>query len=166
MSALKIPTGIKWWTAAGFLLILIAGIWIQFNLRKWDGAGIIVWDVMGYYLYLPAAFVYDDLGELKFADLISNAYNPIGDLTRYGIVDHAHNGRSTIKYPIGVSVMNIPVFFSGHLAAKWSGGKHPTDGFSTPYQMAIAIGNFLYVIKISGKLFQSTDGYKGLHCES
>ena len=145
MTNWKFTFSIQWWTVIIFLFIFITGIWIQFNLRKWDSARIIIWDVMGYHLYLPAVFIYDDLAELKFSEAISNAYKPTGDLTRFGIMDHSVSGRATIKYPIGVAVMNIPVFLAGHVAAMWSNGKHPTDGFSIPYQKALAIGNFLYV---------------------
>jgi len=35
------------------------------------------WDVMGYYLYLPAAIIYKDLKKLSFKDDIVEKYHPM-----------------------------------------------------------------------------------------
>jgi hypothetical protein len=54
------------------------------------------------------------------------------------------NGNFVFKYLGGVSIMQMPLFFTGHLIAKATSFK--ADGFSAPYQYAIAFGAVLYCI--------------------
>ena len=37
-------------------------------------SGILTWDVFGYYLYLPAYFIYDDIEHLEFAPILIDQY--------------------------------------------------------------------------------------------
>jgi hypothetical protein len=96
----------------------------------------ISWDVAGYYAYLPALFIYQDLKELSFADSILQKYRPVPDLLfayRHG------NGHYVIAYSSGQALILYPFFGLGHLYASWS-DKYPADGYSRPYQVAISLG--------------------------
>lgn len=102
---------------------------------KWQNSGsesIISWDVYGYYLYLPAFFIYDDLEKLSFVETINQQYHLVGEnfeLTKLP------NGNATGQYSLGWAFFHSPAFALGHLAALLS--NHPTDGFSIPYQIAL-----------------------------
>ena len=125
------------------LLILFYVLWRVATLYpKWTNTGseaTISWDVFGYYLYLPATFIYDDLGGLGFIDDIFAQYQPAGDF------HHAvqqPDGRYVMKYPIGMALMYLPFFLIAHWVA--SVGSFPADGFSLPYQLAISWGSICY----------------------
>jgi len=108
-----------------------------------DFLDILSWDVFGYYLYLPATFIYHDLGLKNFSWVqhILEVYNPtIGFYQAY----MGPAGDYVLKYSMGLSIFFAPFFFMGHLFS-WILG-FPTDGFSLPYQVSIAIGSVVYAI--------------------
>ena len=90
---------------------------------------------MGFYLYLPATFIYKDLKQLKFKDEILKKYRPTGSF--YQAFQHT-NGNFVMKYPIGLAILFSPFFALASLIAWLSG--YPIDGFSFPYQLAISWG--------------------------
>ncbi len=96
----------------------------------------ISWDVAGYYAYLPALFIYQDLKELSFADSILQKYRPVPDLLfayRHG------SGHYVIAYSSGQALLLSPFFGLGHGYASLS-DRYPADGYSRPYQVAISLG--------------------------
>jgi len=52
------------------------------------------------------------------------------------------DGQYVMKYPLGMSLMYLPFFLLGHLAAFLWG--FPMDGFAWPYQFSIAMGSIVY----------------------
>lgn len=104
---------------------------------------IISWDVFGYYLYLPAAFIHHDLGIKNFAWVkeILDTYHPtIGFYQAYlGPV-----GDYVMKYPMGMAIMYAPFYFFGQVLAHFTTYSH--DGFTLPYQLSIAIGGLVYTV--------------------
>lgn len=59
-------------------VILLAGVSFCYYPR-WKGVyteATISWDVSGYYMYLPAALIYQDLKKLAFFPDIQRKYNP------------------------------------------------------------------------------------------
>jgi len=128
-------------------LILSAGIILgRFLLPRWltyDVLSILSWDVFGYYLYLPAKFIYHDLGISDFSWLqqILDKYNPtIGFYQAY----IGPEGHYIMKYPIGMAVVFSPFFFLAHGFAGILG--YVQDGFSLPYHFAIAVGCLIYTV--------------------
>lgn len=110
---------------------------------KWEKPGTeatLSWDVMGYYLYLPAAFIYKDLSELGFKDDILKKYRPTGSF--YQAYPNDKTGKYVMKYPIGLAVLYSPFFLVGHACALMS--DYPPDGFSLPYQAAISWGSIFF----------------------
>jgi len=98
------------------------------------------WDAFGYYIYLPAIFIYHDVHELKWFGEADKKYNLSG-----GNVYQAHlqdNGTYVFGYTGGIAILEAPFFFAGHFIAGIL--KYPQDGFSPPYQYAIAYGLLLY----------------------
>ncbi|MFH1936138.1 MAG: hypothetical protein ABIK52_01070, partial [Bacteroidota bacterium] len=125
---------------------LLAGciIYGRFLLPRWltfDHLSIISWDVFGYYLYLPAQFIYHDIGITDFSWLqkILDQYAPtIGFYQAY----LGPEGEYIMKYPMGMAILFAPFFFLAHLLSNPLG--FPPDGFSLPYQVSVALGCMLY----------------------
>ena len=100
------------------------------------------WDVSGYYMYLPATFIYKDLKKCEFReDLIKN-YKPTPDFQQ---AFRYTNGNFVMKYPIGMALQYTPAFFLAHTYCKIT-GQFPADGFSFPYQLMISLWSFFIAI--------------------
>lgn len=136
-------------------LVLLAGLTVFLALR-YPPKNILSWDVFGYYLYLPATFIYDDplLKDAGWAEGILDKYDNSASFYQ---VSPAENGRA-IKYSCGLAILYSPFFFAGHMWANNSG--HPADGFSEPYRNAVFYGSLLVSIiglfflrKVALKLF-------------
>jgi len=113
-----------------------------FFYPKWNNHGTeatISWDVSGYYMYLPAIFIYHDIKECKFKDKILNEYHPTPDFQQaMKIAD----GKYVMKYSSGQALQFLPFFGIAHWWASHS-DKYKADGFSFPYQFMITIESFL-----------------------
>jgi hypothetical protein len=94
-------------------------------------------DAVGYYIYLPAAFLDRDVSLVRTVDrsFDGKAKNAHSDLRR---VDHGYLG----PHQIGEAIMLVPFFAVGHVIAVASGERR--DGFSWPYQASAAAGGLLY----------------------
>ncbi|RYD56003.1 MAG: hypothetical protein EOP56_13790 [Sphingobacteriales bacterium] len=105
-----------------------------------------MYDRSGYHLYLPAAVIYNDLGRLTFFSKINYNYYPGGQYMWdwYEIFDQP-TGKRLNKYPIGVSVMELPFFIAAHTYAVIA-KDYPTDGYSLPYQYGGIISNLFWVL--------------------
>jgi hypothetical protein len=126
-----------------FVLMVQARLW-QPNWDTHNVLAILSWDSLGYYLYLPAHFIYHDLGHQAFMTDILREYGPTGSFYQAFQVPGAPAGQLVMKYPMGLAVLETPFFWLGHWAARWFG--YPQDGFSAPYQIAIAFGGMLYAL--------------------
>ena len=102
------------------------------------------WDVFGYYLPLPATFVHGDpmLKDDAWArELLTQHPEISGTLYQ---VTQAPDGRPMYFFLIGMALLYTPLFLIGHASAAILG--HPTDGFSPPYQVVMALGFLLYTL--------------------
>jgi hypothetical protein len=111
---------------------------------KWKQQGTeatISWDVSGYYMYLPATFIYHDLKKCSFADSILTKYKPTPDFQQ--AFRHS-SGNYVMKYTMGQAVMFSPFFLAAHIITQFIG--YPADGFSLPYQFCISFGMILYAL--------------------
>jgi hypothetical protein len=132
-----------------FILMAQARLWAPY----WDThnvQAILTWDVMGYYLYLPAQFIYHDLSHLSFVPDIMREYQPSGGFYQAFQVPGAPEGTMVMKYTCGLALLFTPFFWLGHWAAGLTG--YTQDGFSAPYQIAIAFGGLLYALLGLGML--------------
>lgn len=127
--------------------ILIAFVLIQYratysDIKSPNPLKITTWDALGYYMYLPAIFVYNDVKELKWFPEIDKEYSVSG-----GWVYQANkykNGNYVFKYLGGVAILQAPFFLIGHIIALNTDYK--ADGFSPPYQYALGFGMIVYII--------------------
>lgn len=103
----------------------------------------LTWDVFGYYLYLPAKFIHNDLLLIhqQWLDSLIDTYTPTATL--YQAVKIG-NGNWIMKYSMGLAILYAPFFLIAHLLASPLG--FPADGLSLPYQYSLTIGGLVYAI--------------------
>lgn len=131
------------------LLMVIARQWAPY----WDThnvQAILTWDALGYYIYLPAHFIYDDLRTMAFVPKMMADYAPTNGFYQAFQVPGGPSGHLVTKYPIGLAILEAPFFWIGHALAKALG--YPADGFSAPYQASIAFGGIAYAVAGLGLL--------------
>jgi hypothetical protein len=128
---------IFWFCSAMLLLVVLA--FPRYTRHGTEAT--LAWDVSGYYLYLPAIFIYDDLEKVAFLPMILEKYQPSFAQDQAFPIE---NGNQVMKYSAGMAVLYLPFFAIGHAIAKLTG--YPADGFSLPYQAAIHLGGVLFSI--------------------
>lgn len=99
------------------------------------------WDVLGYYLPLPASVIYDDplMDDRTWIEEINNEKDLSGTLYQISSNDE---GESMYFFFFGMSMMYSLFFFLGHLSA-WI-FDIPMDGFSYPYVFWMVVGGLVY----------------------
>lgn len=122
------------------LVILIAYVYTIGTLQFWtvndDGRrGVIKWDVISYYAYLPATVVHGDpslsfIGEGKIKNDNKFWYSKL------------ENGNRLIITSMGLSYMYAPFFLVAHALAPVL--DQPADGFSNIYQLMLIISGLFY----------------------
>ncbi|MBL0099031.1 MAG: glycosyltransferase family 39 protein [Saprospiraceae bacterium] len=120
-----------------------------FYYPKWNKESTeatISWDISGYYWYLPAFLIYEDVRQLGFSSPIIEKYRP----TPANLQSFKHkNNNYVLKYSSGQALLMLPGFICGHLSAKILG--YPQDGFSIPYQFGIFLWGLL--VSLIGLIF-------------
>ncbi len=121
------------------LLAMIAILVLRLLIADSDKT--LTWDVFGYYLYLPAYFIYGDLSlqNMDWVNQIMETYHVSGTLYQAIQID---SGNWVMRYPGGLALLNAPFFFIADALASPMG--FARDGFSVPYQMAWIIGGIFY----------------------
>jgi len=101
------------------------------------------WDNYGYYLHLPATFIYHDVGieNKTWIDSLNKKYQT--DRPFYQVAPGQKN-RLVNVYPVGLAVCNLPFFLGGHAYAKIFG--YSADGLSPPYQWAMILSALCFGI--------------------
>lgn len=136
-------------------LVLITSLYTDLNVKLWEKPNkVIEWDVISYYAYLPAFFIYDDVS-LKFQKDYQGAHH----FVFWG--EKLPNDNYLIKTTMGLSFMYAPFFFVGHIIANFF--HYDSGGFSLPYRLSLvfaalfylAIGLF-FLAKILAKYFSKT----------
>lgn len=120
---------------SAILLSVLIIAYIIYNSKIWEQEKqVIYWDVISYYAYLPAEFIFDDIKLEKQETLQKGLFWP----------EKLPNGGNVIKTSMGLSVLFSPFFFAGHAAAKILG--YEAYGYSVPYKIALLIGALVYLI--------------------
>ena len=125
-------------------LVLFLGLAIGaiFFFQEWrrneDGRrGVIRYDVISYYSYLPATFIYGDV-TLGF---IGEGTVKNDNKFWYEKLD---NGHRLIVTSMGLSFMYAPFFFVAHALAPLLGQE--ADGFSNIYQLMLTLSGLFYAL--------------------
>jgi hypothetical protein len=126
------------------LLLLFIAIMVLGAMNARDNLRFLSHDSSGYYLYLPAVFIYHDWERLDFYSKIDENYQPAGDHKEFGIYRQSE-GKRLNKYPPGVAIGELPLFLMADLFVQYR-NTYPRDGYSAPYQLSVAISNMLWGI--------------------
>ncbi len=127
------------------LLTAFVLLYITFNLSQWREKNLLRWDCASYYLYLPATFIYHDLGELKFYPDIVKKYQMNNGSYDYNIYPQKATGLLLNKYAVGTAVFELPFFLLAH-AWCYLTDTYPPDGYSTPYRVMIIFAILAWVM--------------------
>lgn len=120
------------------LFLTIVMLVTMLKIKFWkDDHQILYWDIVSYYAYLPATFIYDDLS-LEFKD----DYQGEHKFTIWA--QRAENGNYVIKTSMGLSYLYAPWFFIGHLVALNT--DYDAGGYSIPYKIAMQFGVLIYFL--------------------
>jgi hypothetical protein len=122
------------WTI--LFIILICG-WYGINLDTWGKNKIIQNDVVSYYAYLPAAFIFNDLGFEFIKDLPDDFEGTIWLQT-------APSGKPVLKMTMGLAILWTPFFLIANIIAQISGSS--ALGYSWPYSLSIFIATLVYLM--------------------
>lgn len=123
------------------IFVFLVGLFYYPRWNQKGGQLAISSDVAGYYLYLPATFIYNDLRHCEFRDSIVNKKYNLDNFEDFEI-EHKEKFY-VIKYSSGQAIAMSPFFFLAH----WytiNFTHYPADGFSYPYQLAIGMGMLIY----------------------
>lgn len=123
----------KW---SGIVILAILCITV-FEKKHWEKPNkVIASDIKGYYGYLPALFINDDIGLNEI-----DPYKIDGDLKIWFSKDE--NGQRYIKFPAGMAILYSPFFTIAHATA--GGPETPANGYSEPYRFWLVMGALFYV---------------------
>ncbi len=122
------------------MIYCIAGLVYHPKYKAQNTEAVISWDVAGYYLYLPAIFIHQDIKKLDFTEADREKYKFAPTTDSYYT---ASNGNKVLKYSIGMAVLYTPAFAVGHLVAGILG--YDQDGYTLPYQLALMLQGFLVI---------------------
>ncbi len=130
--------GKKWLSAVTVAFIITFMTFNMLNVKHWkEEQRVIEWDAISYYAYLPAAFIYNDLS-LSFTDGYDGPHKFVFWPEKGPV------GKYLIKTTMGLSVMWLPFFITGHITALITGAD--AGGYSEPYKFFLLIGALFYLL--------------------
>jgi hypothetical protein len=121
-------------TAIALLIFICA--WYGKNLDTWGKNKVIQNDVISYYAYLPATFIFHDLS-FEFAK------NLPPDFEGQIWLQNAPNGKPILRMTMGMAILWIPFFLIAHALAHLFGVS--TLGYSWPYSLSIFVATLFYL---------------------
>ncbi len=135
MNALK---KMKWIVSYGSETIIVL-LLILSNLyfRDWNGGKYITSDGIGYYIHLPAVFIYQDIS----CDFLKNVKGY--ENSQHDFKMDTKQGRVIVNFA-GVSLLWMPFFLLAHGLSFILG--FATDGFAPLYQYSIAAAAIFYLL--------------------
>lgn len=121
------------------IIALLLSVYRISNVDKKE----ISWDVLGYYMCLPATFIHHDplLKDITWLKEINQQQELTGTLYQVSTND---TGEPIYVFLFGMALFYLPFFFLGHSIAGFGG--YEMNGFSMPYQYALVIGGIIYTI--------------------
>jgi hypothetical protein len=117
------------------ILLALCVALIHVSNKNWKKQpGVINGDVISYYAYLPATFIFNDIKLEKNKSFEHGTFWP----------EKTPDGRNVIKTTMGLSYLYAPFFGIAHAYALLSG--QDAWGFSAPYQIALLISSIFFLI--------------------
>ena len=104
------------------------------SARHWKKEDkVIAWDVVSYYAYLPATFIFHDIKLEKKETFDKGIFWP----------EPLPDGNKVIKTSMGMSILYSPFFFMSHGIAKLLGWE--AYGYSSVYKIGLLVGSVFYL---------------------
>jgi hypothetical protein len=125
----------------GWLVMVAAAMLYYPKWKMTRTEATISWDVSGYYLYLPAFFIYNDLAQLSFKPALDEKYYPSS--SPYQSYSHP-SGNQVMKYTMGLAILYAPFFLVAHVLAEPLGFE--ADGYSLIYQFFISWSALIWAL--------------------
>jgi len=117
------------------VMIILMVIIINFKNKYWKKENKIIHDdIVLYYAYLPALFIYNDL---KFEKKETHEKCLIW-------LSRAKNGNYVLKYTSGLSMLYLPFFLVAHVYTNIFGIE--ATGYTAPYKIALILSNIFYLL--------------------
>ncbi len=118
-------------------ILIVCSSNIQWSKGNWNN--IVKADGKGYYAYLPAVFIYNDLN-FSFFDSIEKKYPNPHIYYDYRV---EAEGKKVNKYFTGTALAMLPFFIVAHVATLISGGE--VDGYYRIYPIMINLAAIIYL---------------------
>lgn len=128
-------------------IVAVYAIFLGYFHRWSTGALIGGGDNFGYYCYLPAAFIHNDLDNLKITNATRNKYIGGNTDTAAAITIgevYFKGDAPVIKYTYGVALLEAPAFFIAHIVSKLLNLN--ADGYSPVYVFCLFAWNLIFVV--------------------
>ncbi len=128
-------TSISLWA---LLFSLMVVFYINFKQAVWNNPKkVIIHDILSYYAYLPATFIYHDIT----LDFTKEGGHKLGEgfYGKKGPLDH-----TVIITSCGMSMLYFPFFLIAHWLAEPLG--FTANGYTVPYRFALAMSSIFYLI--------------------
>jgi hypothetical protein len=122
-----------------FLALQVLAMTFLIIVKPWqpNGDAIIHWDVSLYYAYLPATFIYHDVG-------IEEEWPVDFGKMQMGF-DRPYKDRAAIKMSMGMAYLYSPFFFIAHSIGLLN-PEIEANGYSVPYQVALGFAGVFWAI--------------------
>ncbi len=120
------------------ILLVFVSTYTIFNMKHWNKEDrVIAWDVIDYYGYLPAAFIYGDV-------TLENPNEKYKELDHTFWFHKTKEGKNVFKMSMGMSILYSPFFLVAHAYSVATDSV--SNGFSPPYKFAICISGIFYFL--------------------
>lgn len=135
------------WRKSSIIFLVIFSVLIIASKFIIPQKNFISYDTFGYYMHLPAKYIYKDVAlKTEWYKQVNEKYNAT---PTYFQIAQSKKGGMIMRFYKGMSYLWTPAFFAADLYAKAFG--YPADGFSKPYPMALIL--FGAVFSIIGLIY-------------
>lgn len=131
-----------WWKRPSILFIILFAIITIILKITFPQKNFISYDNFGYYMHLPAKYIYHD--EALSTDWYKKINEKYNSTPTYFQIAQTPKGGLIMRFYKGMSYMWTPAFFSAHYFAKTF--NYPADGFSAPYSWALIFNGVIFII--------------------
>ncbi|MBP6392449.1 MAG: hypothetical protein KA175_08165 [Flavobacteriales bacterium] len=134
------------WSLLGCLLFLVLGLDGIDRTGRWRELTLLNWDSETYYHYLPATLLQHDLLRLAYVPALDSALHEGFVPNDFGIYTSEETGYRYMKYTYGTALFELPLFLVAHAYCHLPGVQDAANGYSGPYQHAVALSSLLFVL--------------------
>ena len=125
------------------IVVILLSVFISYQRVSHPHTNYLSYDNFGYYMYLPALFIYDDI-KIKDFSWIEDINKKYNSTPTYYQFDSGNQNNKVIRFFMGMSILYLPGFTAGHIIALNT--DYPADGFSAPYYWGLLGWSLIFLI--------------------